>query len=268
MAQFSISELTTFRWSFEEDVANYVKAGIPAIGLWRQKLSDFGDEKAIELLADSGLRVSNLQWVGGFTGSDGRSFRESLNDARGAITLAGQLKADSVVVYTGARAGHTHNHARRLFRDAIKELIPLAEEHGVDLAIEPMHVGCAAGFTFLTCLDDTLSILQQADSAVVKMVFDTYHLGFDEANLERIGEIAPHLALVQLGDGKHPPEGEQDRCRLGDGCVPLERIVAALSTSGYDGYYDVELLGEEFECSDYCALLEHSCQTARGLLAG
>ena len=52
MARLSINEMTTYRWSFEEDVHNLSAAGIPAIGVWRQKLSDFGEEKGIELLAE------------------------------------------------------------------------------------------------------------------------------------------------------------------------------------------------------------------------
>ena len=53
--------------------------------------------------------------------------------------------------------------------------------------------------------------------------------------------------MVQLGDARRPPAGEQNRCRLGEGVVPLAEIVAALKAGGYDGYYDVELLGEELE---------------------
>ena len=45
MAILSMNETTTFRWSFEEDVAEYAAAGIPAIGVWRQKLSDCGQAK-------------------------------------------------------------------------------------------------------------------------------------------------------------------------------------------------------------------------------
>ena len=81
MGQLSVNETTTFRWSFEEDVSNYAAAGVPAIGVWRQKLSDCGETRGIELLAESGLKVSHLLWAGGFTGSDGRSFRASVEDA-------------------------------------------------------------------------------------------------------------------------------------------------------------------------------------------
>ena len=40
MPRLSMNEMTTFRWSFEEDVQHYREAGYPAIGVWRQKLAD------------------------------------------------------------------------------------------------------------------------------------------------------------------------------------------------------------------------------------
>jgi len=266
MAKLSMNETTTFRWSFEEDVANYAAAGIPAIGVWRQKLSDCGEAKAIPLLRESGLKASHLLWAGGFTGSDGRSFRESVQDALGALQLAKRLGAGSLVVYSGARAGHTYNHARRLIRDALAELAPPAAELGVNLALEPMHPACATEWTFLTSVDDVLELIDAVGSPQVKMVFDTYHLGHDEAILERIGQITPHLAIVQLGDARQPPAGEQNRCLLGQGTLPLREIVAALADAGYDGYYDVELLGEEIETSDYHSLLEHAKEAFARLL--
>jgi sugar phosphate isomerase/epimerase len=268
MAQLSISETTTYRWSFEEDVAGYAAAGIPAMGAWRQKLSDCGQSRALELLDQSGLKVSHLLWAGGFTGSDGRTYRESVEDAADALRTAARLGAPSLVVYSGARAGHTHSHARRLIQSALTELLPTAAELGVALAVEPMHPGCAAECTFLTSVDDVLAVLDAVGSEHVKIVLDTYHLGQDPDFVDRIPEIAPHLALVQLGDAKHPPDGEQNRCLLGQGTVPLADIVAALKTAGYDGYYDVELLGEEIEGLDYPKLLEHAKQAFAELVGG
>ena len=157
MVRLSMNELTTFRWPFDEDVRHYAAAGFDAIAVWRQKVSDFGEEKAIELLEDSPLSVSTLLWAGGFTGSDGRTHTESVEDALEAVQLAGDLKANSLVVYTGSRSGHTHNHAKRLFRHAVEALLPCATECGVTLAIEPMHAGCASAWTFLTDLDETLA---------------------------------------------------------------------------------------------------------------
>lgn len=260
MARLSMNEMTTFRWSFEQDVANYAAAGIPALGVWRQKLSDCGEEKGIELLAHSGLKVSNLLWAGGFTGSDGRSFRESIDDAAEAIRLAAQMQADCLVVYSGARAGHTHSHARRLLKDALRELTPLAADFDLNLAIEPMHSGCACEWTFLTSLDDALALLDAVESPQLKLAFDTYHLGLEPNIVERIPQIVDRIAIVHLGDSKQLPDGDHNRSRLGEGTIPLAAIVSALESSGYRGYYDVELMGEEIEVVDYHDLLEHAKQ--------
>jgi sugar phosphate isomerase/epimerase len=258
MAQLSINEFTTYRWSFEEDVDRYLAAGIPAIGVWRQKLSDYGEEKGVELLAESGLKVSNLLWAGGFTGSDGRSYRDSLDDAAEAIRLASALEAGCLVVYSGGRAGHTHNHAKRILYDALEALLPLATSHHVTLAVEPMHTAYATDWTFLTSLDDALQVLARFRGEPIQLVFDTYHLGHDAAIVARLPEIAQHVAIVHLADGKSPPAREQNRALLGTGCLPLREITAALANAGYDGYYDVELVGEEIESADYLELLEHS----------
>ncbi len=257
MARLSINETTTYRWSFEEDVTQYAAAGIPSIGVWRRKLSDYGETKAVELLAETGLKVSHLFWAGGFTGSDGRTFRASVEDATEAIRTAHALGAPTLVVYSGARGTHTHNHARRLFRDALKELAPLAADLNVQLAIEPMHPGCAGDFTFLTSLEDGLAMLSAVGHPQVKLLFDTYHLGWDLNVLARLPELVPQIALVQLGDGRTPPAGEQNRCRLGEGLLPLQAIVERLERAGYRGYYDVELLGEDVESIDYRELLQH-----------
>ncbi len=268
MTRLSINEMTTYRWSFEEDVVQLQAAGIDAIGLWRQKLADFGEEKAADLLADSGLAVSNLLWAGGFTGSDGHTYGESLKDAAEAIRLAATLRAGSLVIYSGGRNNHTQNHARRLFLGAIRELLPLATELEVTLAIEPMHPGCAAEWTFLTSLDEAVGLIDTFDSPRVKLAFDTYHLGHDPRILDHISRLRDRIAIVHLGDSQKPPESEQSRERLGAGILPLREIVAALRGIGYEGDYDVELMGEAIEATDYKELLDSSKRAFASLIAG
>ena len=268
MVRLSLNETTRFRWSFEEDVLQYSAAGIPAIGVWRHKLSDCGVQKAAELLEETGLAVSHLHWAGGFTGSDGRSFRASVDDAMEALRTARDLKTNCLVVYSGARAGHTLNHARRLMKEALKQLAPTAEELGVQLAIEPMHPGCAREFTFLTNVADVLELCDAVGSKAVKLLYDTYHLGYEENCVEGIATFADRVALVQLGDGRQSPSVEQSRCRLGDGVIPVGKIVRAFLDAGYDGDFDVELIGEEIETIDYHDLLEHAKQAFERFVSG
>ncbi len=266
MVRLSMNEMTTYRWSFEKDVAEFKAAGYAAIGVWRQKLSDYGDTRGVELLAESGLKVSNLLWAGGFTGSDGRSFRDAVDDAIEALNLAAAMCAGCLVVYTGARGGHTHRHARRLIVDALNELTPLAADLRVPLAIEPMHRGCAGDWTFLTSLDEACELIDSAESPWVRLALDTYHFGDDAAVKSRIEQYASKIAIVHLGDGNCPPEREQNRLPLGEGVLPLREIISALNSAGYRGYYDVELMGEEIEVADYRQLLRQSREAFDAIL--
>lgn len=267
MVRFCMNEMTTYRWSFEEDVHHYAEAGVAGISVWRQKLSDFGEEKGIELLQETGLEVASLLWAGGFTGSDGRTYKESVADAREAIRVAAALRAGCLVLFSGARGGHTVNHARRLLRGAIRDLLPSAEEFGVTLAIEPMHSACAADWTFLTDWNDTESLVDEFATPRFKLAFDSYHFGYDPELLERLPSLVAKLAIVQLGDARVCPCGEQNRCRLGDGVLPLAQLVRRLQELNYDGYCDVELMGEEIETCDYAELLRHSKNTFDSWLA-
>lgn len=258
MSRMAVSELSTYRWSFEEDVLRYKEHGYGAIGVWRPKLSDCGEAKGRELLLDQKLKVSSLNWVGGFTGSDGRTFRESIHDALDAIDVAAQLEADCLVVLAGSRSGHTRNHAKRLLSQALKVLAEAAQAVGIQLAVEPMHVGCAHEFTFLTSIPDTLDVISGIGRSNCGIVFDCYHMAQDENAMDWLPSIVPFIRLVQLGDCKQAPLGEQNRCLLGDGIVPLASIVQTIEQYGYKGYYEVELLGEDVEHYDYSEILAKS----------
>ena len=268
MAQLAVSELTTFRWSLEEDLERYKVAGASAIGVWRQKLADAGEARGAELIAASGLKVSSLQWAGGFTGSDGHSHQESLADARQAIATAATIGAPCLIIHSGARGVHTHNHARRLLKQALTKLLPLAEERGIVLALEPMKVDCGGEFTFINCFEEALKLVGEYKSSAIGLALDTYHWGHQPLLLERIDDLAPRLALVQLGDAHEPPRGEPNRCLLGQGTIPLRQIFDRLNAAGYKGFYEVELMGEEIEAADYRGVLAHSVRTFREWTGG
>jgi sugar phosphate isomerase/epimerase len=266
MTLLSMNEITTFRWSFEEDVENYQQAGYSAIGVWRHKLADGDENQAIDLLAASGLDVTHLAWAGGFTGSDGRTLAESVDDAQEAIRLAAGIMARCLVIYSGGRNNHTYRHAGRLLRLALDDLLPLAEAVEVPLAIEPMHAACAADWTFLNDLDSVVSLIHEYDSPYLKIAFDTYHFPINGRHRDVLGRLVPHIGIVHLGDRRQAPSVEQERCPLGHGRLPLGDVICTLQEAGYTGAYDIKLLGSEIESFDYWTLLEQS-QLAFGELA-
>jgi sugar phosphate isomerase/epimerase len=262
-----MNEVTTFRWSLEDDVRRYVAAGFEGIGVWRRKLADYGEEAGVDLIAESGLRVTNLAWAGGFTGSDGRTLEESVQDAAHALRLAGALGAGCLVVYPGGRNNHILSHAERLLRGAIEQLLEYAADVEVAIALKPLHPACAMDWTFLTDLESTVAFVEQFDSPFLKLAFDSYHFGHDRSALANLAEIVPHLGIVQLGDRAAPHSIDQDRWPPGTGSLKLVELVDGLLDAGYVGDFDVELIGETIEYGCYDTVLQQSQEFWRGVAA-
>ena len=242
MGLFSVSQRCTPGWSFEEDVVYFSQAGIPGIGIWREKLLQVGEEKAVELLADSAVKPAYLDWTGAFTGTKGWSYRDGIEEAIRFIYLAGRMGAPLVIVHSGGRGRHTFNHSRRILREALKELLPAAEGVGVWLGLEPVHPTDPEDLTFLETMAEALDFVTGLGSPNLKLVYDLGHLGADEKALDSLTQWLPHLALIQLADIAIA-DGRVVRVPLGQGSLPVAEIVRTLVREGYRGWFDLELWG-------------------------
>ena len=258
MNTLAINQLSTLRWGLEQDAIAYSQRGFTGIGVFRQKLDDFGIDRAVELLAELSLSVTSLSWAGGFTGSDGRAFDDAVADAVDAVNDAANLRAETLVVLAGGRNNHIRNHARRTLCDALKELACAADDFGVRLSLEPIHAGCGDEWSFVNDLESTLEIIEKVGSPSLGLTLDTYHVGMDEEVVRWLPDVVPHLHLVQLGDARHSPLGEMNRCLLGNGNVPLETILDTLLRNDYQGPFEVELIGEDVEPLSYDEILDHA----------
>jgi sugar phosphate isomerase/epimerase len=271
MPRTAINEMTTYRWSLLDDVTGYRDAGVTGIGVWRRKLSDFGEERGVELLRDSELFVSSFWSAGGFTGSDGQTFREAVDDALDALRQAAQVRAGCLVVVSGARAGHTFNHARRLLCDALRELGDAAALSGLAIAVQPMHRLPVERWSILNTLDAALAAVSYCNHPQVGLVFDVFHLCHEPELCRRIPDVVPWIKLAALSDARSVAPRcasgiDEDRCVPGQGVVPLAEIISALEVGGYRGVYELQLTGERCWQSDYGALLA-DCQAALSKIA-
>jgi len=255
LARLSINQVTTSRWSFLDDLISFRELGFEAAGMWRPKVAEFGEERAVELVRDLDLCVSSLSWAGGFTGSDGSSFFDAVDDARQALQLAAQLGAENLVLVSGGRGGHIDSHARRLIVEALKCMAESARDLGVALALQPIGDPAADDVSFLQTLDQTLEVIELFDRRVVRIAFDTFHLWREPRLLDRISELVPYLGVIQLSDSCKRHGTASSRCLPGDGQIPLTEIVHAFDEAGYGGYYELAVWSEDLWQTDYRDLL-------------
>jgi sugar phosphate isomerase/epimerase len=243
--RYSISQLTTMRSSFEEDVEHAVDSGVPAIGVWRRKLDEYGEQQAAERVAAAELAVSSVSFIGGFTGAAGMTYREAMADAYSTLFTAAALRAECLVVCPGSRGRYTARHERRLIIHAIRELAIAANEFDLTLALQPMQPRFSHRWTGLHTLDATLEMLDEVDRPNVGMVLDTFHLGHDRELVERIPEFTDRVSIVQLCDSVAHPKSVYDRCLPGEGVLPLREVVNALLENDYRGCFDLQIWSEQ-----------------------
>lgn len=253
-----MSQLTTLRWSLSDEVVQLKETGFEAIGLWRPKVVDFGEERAAELIRDAGLRVSSLSFAGGFTGSCGFSYLEAITDGCQAINLAQTVGADNLIVVSGAQNGHTDRHSRRLVVDGLRALGDHAGDSRLKISLLPMHRHFRSRWTFLNSLDAALELINQVAHPQIKLAFDVYHLMAEPQLVSRISEIVNQIGVVQISDADRSPQSDQDRLVPGHGTIPLKEIVHGFQSAGYNGYFDIQVWSGRVWKSNYAHLIEQS----------
>ena len=256
MRKLAVSEVTTHHWTFGEDVTHYASAGLDGIGVWRDKLDQFGQEQGLALLEKSGLQVANLVDAGYFLSKTRSQTRRAIEDTLEAIQLAQVLKTDCLLIVTGDVGSfhRTLDQARQIVIEALKELAPTAQAAGVRLAIEPINQRYG-GYTFLHDIPSTLEIVDAVGSPAVGLLFDTDHLYESPDLFEDIEAAGDRIFCVHINDMPAKPGPGIDRKLMGDGIIPLKEILSAIDATGYRGFYDVEIMSDDVWNRDYDQLL-------------
>lgn len=254
--RISVSQITTYHWSFKESLLGLLASGVPAIGLWNRKILDLESAQAAELVIDSGIKVSTISLAGGFTGCNEYSFEDAVSDAIQLIEFGGQVNAAAIQVASGPRAGHTLNHARELTIDALKRLGDIAASHGTKLALKTMQLPLARNWTFLNSLHATLEIIEACGHPAIGISVDPTQLQHEEKIQALLPEIISLVTAVQISDF--------DLDTTSHDSFACYDMIEAINHAGYQGFFDLEIWSEQVWQSEYpnlLAQLQLACQT-------
>ncbi|SEK99801.1 sugar phosphate isomerase/epimerase family protein [Nonomuraea pusilla] len=266
----SLNQWTTRRWSVAEAVDGCVRHGLPAIGLWREKVAEQGLAETAKLVRDAGLRVSSLcrggfLTAGGLPGEEGRrAFAEALDDNRRAVDEAAELGAACLVMVVGGLPGVRPGEAlpsgfsrdlagaRERVAEALSVLAPYAGERGVRLALEPLHPVYCPDRAVLSTLGQALDLSLPYPEEQVGVVVDTFHVWWDPRLFDDIARAGRRIASYQVCDYLHPlPEDVLlGRGMMGDGVIDFAPITRAVLAAGYDGDVEVEIFNADVWAAD------------------
>jgi sugar phosphate isomerase/epimerase len=246
--RLSINQATIKYASLGSALSVVAAAGVDSIGLWREPVAEVGLETAVQMVADSGLRVSSLCRGGFFTVAEGPARRTSIEDNRRAIDEAAALGAPTLVLVAGGLPEGSRDlaGARERVRDAIGELAPHAAAAGVCLSIEALHPMYASDRAVISTLGQALDIAQQFPPDVVGVVVDTFHVWWDPQVLDQIARAQQHIASYQVCDWATPLPADVLLARHypGDGVIDFAPITRAVLQAGYVGDIEVEIFNQ------------------------
>ncbi|MET8983796.1 sugar phosphate isomerase/epimerase family protein [Streptomyces sp. NPDC004539] len=261
LARFSINQMTVKQLSLPELVAACVELGIPGVGLWRDPVQTYGLDATAKLVRDAGLTVTTLCRGGFFTAIDPAERAAALDDNRRAIDEAATLGTDTLVLVSGGLPAGSKDlyGARERIADALGELGPYAEQHGVRLAIEPLHPMFASDRCVVSTLAQALDIAERFPAHQVGVTVDTYHIWWDDtapAQIARAG-ASGRIHTFQLADWITPlPEGVLNgRGQIGDGAIDMREWKRYVEEAGYTGPIEVELFNDDLWARDGRELL-------------
>lgn len=245
-SRLSLNQKTTEYWPLEEAAAGCAAAGVEWIGLWREPVADYGLEGAARLVAEAGLGVSSLCRGGFFPSESEEEWEAAVEDNRRAVDEAAALETDTLVLVCGGITEGDLDRSRQQVAEGIAALAPYAAEHGVRLAIEPLHPMFCADRSVIVTLEQALDIADALGTETVGVVVDTYHLWWDPGVWDQIARASGRIFAYQVCDWLDPlPDLLMGRGMMGDGVIDFRRFTEAVTAAGYSGPIEVEIFNQE-----------------------
>jgi sugar phosphate isomerase/epimerase len=244
--RLSISAVSSWQWSFDDDLRFWSTAGIDHVGLSFRKLEEVGLERAVVALGDAGLRVSNIVELGWWDLADDSTWSRQQDRLLLAVDVARAFGA-CLVLTTGPAGALEWDAAADALDAAVTPVRDAARAAGVVVTIE--HTGpVRLDLSFVTTFRDGVDLARRLGLSACMEVNSCF------AERDLSGSIASGvdaLAHVQVNDFVIGSLCTPDRAVPGDGDIPLSRILAGVLASGYEGAFELEIVGPRIEAEGY-----------------
>jgi sugar phosphate isomerase/epimerase len=159
------------------------------------------------------------------------------------IDLAAEVGAHSIYMLTGGHGGLTWEEGAECFSRAIAPCVEHANHAGVALCIETAS-WVYADIHLAHTLRDAVTLVEMAGIGINIDLLSSW----TEAGLkESIERAITRCNLVQVCDYTYGDRSFPCRTVPGDGNMPLERLVGWILEAGYEGAFDLELLGPRID---------------------
>jgi sugar phosphate isomerase/epimerase len=265
-SRISVSAISTFRNSLEEDFTFWTRHDIRRVGVSVAKLEAHGWDDGLRRLTDAvdqGLDVVNLIGVGSFPLAHADQWEPARERLVRAVDAARAVAAHCVVFTTGPATPLLWEEAADALEVALAPVLTEARRAGVPFAIEHTN-SLRVDVGFVHTLRDVVDLAERLDTGVCMEV----NACWAERDLARtVAEGCGRLRLVQVSDFRVGTRATPDRLVPGDGDIPLRRILETVLEAGYGGSFDLEVIGPAIDAEGYDSAVPRAVRALEVLLA-
>jgi sugar phosphate isomerase/epimerase len=249
--RFGICEFTSWPWSFEQDVDNYVRLGADTIEVCESKLDDERAAEQLALIGERGLTISSVQpavrtLYPSQTQPEPKDPHERTEQFRQTIERFSSFAEEGApfVCNTGPPP---NGNIQEVFDVAAREyrgLADVAQAHGVRVALEPLSPALMNVESAIWTLPQAMRIVAAVDHANFGICVDFWNVWGSADIVEEIKACGDRIFVVHISDWR-TPRSFADRHIVGQGEIPLPALIRAVDESGYRDAYTLEILSSD-----------------------
>ena len=246
-SRVSLSAISSFAWTLDEDLSFYERAGITAIGASLAKLEAAGLEAGARRLRDAGMRVSNLIGIGPFQLDKPEQWSAQRGRVRGALDAAEAVGAECMILTTGPARQLEWEEAADALEAALTPVIEDAHSRGIPFGLEHTN-SLRVDVGFIHSLHDCVDVARRLGIGVC---VETNACWAERGLAETVRDGVDTFRIVQVSDYAIGTLSTPNRLVPGDGDIPFDRILGQMLEAGYEGCFDLELIGPKIDEEGY-----------------
>ena len=259
--------LISTKLGIEDAIRAYHRAGYDGIGLWYDQVAGYGVDKTVDLLREVPIKVTHLVYAGPFNQTSEKEYLAAREEDREKLSAAARLGADSLLAMTGPLNGLGQNEAFRQLTRSLRELAGTAAECGVAIGLEPLNY-IEREDSFLFTLSDAMDIIEEIDHPSVGVFIDVFHIWQEPCLMRTLQRTKGRIVGCHIDDFRSENRSYCDRVLMGDGCIPVRRILEELQRQGWEKWYDIEIFSDELWAMDPDEFLSLAREKYDALWAG
>jgi len=263
--RLSVNSVSSYGQPLEADIALWRDLGVEHVALILPKIDEIGWDRAREMVTSARLRVSTIFGPTYRPLDADRSLGWWEADQRRTvetIEFAASVGAASVYVCTGGAPTLTWDEAAGAFSELVAPAVARAAVLGVPLLVEPTNP-LRSDISFVFWQREAMDLARQAGTKVMLDLQSCwYERGLEQVVRQNIGLVG----LTQISDFVIGTTQTGDRAVPGDGDIPLERLLGMVLDAGFEGSFDLEVMGPRVEAEGYESSVRRSVERASELL--